>query len=348
MKKSSFIRGLLLSVGILAVAGVLIYQSLGGKNQMKETFINPIKPMTSADPWVVQKDGYYYYCHSNGDNQIFVTKTNRLQDIDREIPVNVWTAPYDKEYSKETWAPELHFINDKWYIYFAADDGKNENHRMFVLQSKTDDPQGEYVFKGKISDSTDKWAIDGTVLDMDGKLYFVWSGWEGDVNVSQNIYIAEMSNPYTISGERVLISQPENPWEMIGKPYVNEGPQILKKNGTIHIVYSASGSWTDDYCLGLLTNTNGDVLNPSAWTKTGPVFSKADTAYGPGHASFVKSPDGKEDWIVYHACENSGGGWAGRSVRAQKFTWEKDFPKFGVPVNIQEELQVPSGTPTLE
>ncbi|GFZ30797.1 glycosyl hydrolase family 43 [Clostridium zeae] len=345
MKKSRMLTFILILSLLLIAAITLIYHFAGGKKEMKETFINPIRSAPSADPWVIQKDGYYYYCYSNGNNKIFITKTKRLQDIDVDIPVNVWTSPLGKDYSKGTWAPELHFIDNKWYIYFAADDGKNETHRMYVLECKTEDPQGEYTFKGKVSDDTNKWAIDGTVLENKGKLYFIWSGWDSDTNVSQNLYIAEMSNPYTISGKRILISKPEKTWETIGQPYVNEGPEILRKGNNIHIVYSASGSWTEDYCLGLLTNTDGDLLNPSSWKKSGPVFSKAETAYGPGHASFVKSTDGNEDWIVYHACEAANGGWDGRSIRAQKFTWENDYPKFGEPINLQKTIEVPSGTP---
>ncbi|HPY01258.1 MAG TPA: glycoside hydrolase family 43 protein, partial [Candidatus Marinimicrobia bacterium] len=202
-----------------------------------------------------------------------------------------------------------------------------------------------YVLVGKIADSTDCWAIDGTVLEHRGHLYFIWSGWEGKVNVQQNLYIAPMSNPATISGDRVLISEPEYEWEKVGRPLVNEGPEILKKNDKIHIIYSASGSWTDDYCLGQLTFTGGDILSRASWIKKPePVFSKTETVFGPGHASFVKSPDGREDWIVYHAAKYKGGGWD-RDVRMQKFGWNNDdSPNFGAPVSAGVLLEVPSGS----
>ncbi|OMF28079.1 hypothetical protein BK133_18865 [Paenibacillus sp. FSL H8-0548] len=313
-------------------------------------FSNPIVPVGSsggsADPWVIFKDGFYYYCKSDGDNSIQVAKAERLQDIGIVPRVSVYTPPYGEPYSKEIWAPELHFLNGKWYIYFAADDGKNENHRMYVLESNTDDAQGSYTLKGKITDSTDKWSIDGTVLETEDGMYFVWSGWEGDVNVRQNLYIARMANPWTISGERVLLSTPDKSWELNGDPKINEGPQILKRDGKIFIIYSGSGSWTDDYALGMLTNTDGNVLNPASWTKAGPIFYKTDTAYAPGHASFTKSPDGTEDWVVYHATEKSGDGWANRSVRAQRFTWfGEGSPDLGTPINYGKSLKAPSGTP---
>lgn len=318
------------------------------------TFTNPIVQVSggggSADPSIVFKDGYYYYVKSMRDNSIVVAKARRLQDIGSAPRVTVYTPPSGTMYSKDLWAPELQYINGKWYIYFAADDGDNANHRMYVLEGNSQDPQGTYTFKGKITDSTDRWAIDGAVLQTDdGALYFIWSGWEGTVNVKQNLYIAPMSNPWTISGPRVMISTPAEAWELHGQPYINEGPELLKKDGKIFIVYSASGSWTDDYALGMLTNTNGNVLDPASWTKSGPVFSKAPTAYGPGHNTFTVSPDGKEDWLVYHAVKNSGGGWANRSVRAQKFTWNADgTPNFGTPVSYGAAIVEPSGTPAIE
>ena len=81
--------------------------------------------------------------------------------------------------NQDVWAPELHFLNGNWYVYFAADDGNNANHRLYVAEANTADPQGAYTSKGKLYDaSNDRWAIDGTVLQMaDGSLYCIWSQW---------------------------------------------------------------------------------------------------------------------------------------------------------------------------
>jgi len=313
------------------------------ESEIPATFTNPVVA-DGADPWVIRYQDVYYYCFAT-DDRIWISCSKNLHEIGLAEPKLVWQPPKGNPWSEELWAPELHFFDNKWYIYVAADDGANENHRMYVLESDNIDPQSHYVLVGKIADSTDCWAIDGTVLEHRGHLYFIWSGWEGKVNVQQNLYIAPMSNPATISGDRVLISEPEYEWEKIGRPLVNEGPEILKKNDKIHIIYSASGSWTDDYCLGQLTFTGGDILSRESWSKNPrPVFSKTETVFGPGHASFVKSPDGREDWIVYHAAKYKGGGWD-RDVRMQKFGWNSDdSPNFGAPVSAGVLLEVPSGS----
>ena len=157
-----------------------------------------------------------------------------------------------------------------------------------------------------------------------------------------------MSNPWTVSGERVLIAQPDHSWECVDMA-ICEGPQILKNDGRIFVVYSASGSWTEDYCLGLLELTSRDPLKAGAWKKHGCVFSKSDYVWGIGHCSFVKSPDGFEDWIVYHAKSKRKKGWNDRNVRAQRFTWtEGGLPDFGVPVPAGVSMPVPSGHTPVE
>lgn len=314
------------------------------------TFINPLLP-SGPDPWVIQKDSFYYVTHTFG-NHIAIYKTSRMSGLKNITPVTVWTPPATGLYSKQIWAPELHYLNGKWYIYFAADDGDNAHHRMYVLENEASDPTSTgWEFKGKISAATDKWAIDGSVFTYNNNYYFIWSGWEGDVDRQQNIYIAKMKNPWTIEGERVLISSPDYDWEKGGAPpSVNEGPEILmNKQGKVFLVYSASGCWTDNYSLGLLSlKDGGNPMNAIDWKKSSkPVFtSKPENgAFAPGHNGFFVSRDGKEDWIIYHANSKAGQGCGGaRNPRMQQFSWNEDgTPNFGEPVKIDVPLKKPSG-----
>lgn len=322
-----------------------------------QTFTNPLLP-SGADPWSIYKDGYYYYTHSM-QNKLVIWKTKNLADLKTAAQKTIFTPPANTAYSKELWAPEIHFINGKWYVYFAADDGNNNNHRMYVLENTAKDPlTGEWVFKGKVGDATNKWAIDGSVFTYKNQLYMIWAGWEGDVNQKQEIFIAKMKNPWTIQGKRYKISSPQFEWEKHGDlndpnnpPHVdvNEGPQILINKEKVFLIYSASGCWTDFYALGMLTLKGKDLLKASSWVKSEqPVFKQSpeNGVYAPGHNSFFKSPDGKEDWILYHANSGPGQGCGGqRSPRAQRFTWNADgSPNFGMPVKAGQALQIPSQT----
>lgn len=324
--------------------------------QKADTFTNPLLS-SGADPWVTYQNGYYYYTNSTG-TKLVIWKTKSMANLAQADRKVIWTPPAGTNYSHELWAPELHFIKGKWYMYFAADDGKNDHHRLFVLENPAPDPtSGTWTFKGQVGDASNKWAIDASVFENKGKLYLIWSGWEGDTNGQQNIYIARLKDPVTVEGPRVLISQPQYDWETHGDLHdagnpahvnVNEGPEMLKHGNKLFLIYSASGCWTDFYSLGLLTAADkSDLMNPNSWKKSvNPVFAQSaeNSVYAPGHNSFFKSPDGREDWILYHANPGPGCGCGGqRSPRMQKFTWNTDgSPNFGTPVKTGVATAIPS------
>ncbi|MBC9797130.1 glycoside hydrolase family 43 protein [Sinomicrobium weinanense] len=334
---------------------LLFLLACGSLFAQERTFTNPLLP-SGADPYSTYHNGYYYYTHTLG-NKLTLWKTKNLADLKNAESKLIWTPPEGTLYSKDIWAPEFHIIDGKWYVYFAADDGDNNNHRMYVLENTSEDPfRGTWDFKGRVAAWPDRWAIDGNVFKYNDELYMIWSGWEGNTNGQQNIYIAKMKNPWTMDGKRVLIAEPTYTWEKqgdlddeINPPHVNvnEGPQYLEHDGKIFIVFSANGCWTDYYALGLLSLEGRDILNPASWKKhPEPIFTKSEkhSVYAPGHNSFFKSPDGTEDWILYHANSNPGDGCVGkRSPRMQKIEWNKDgTPNLGIPVSEGTVLKIPS------
>ena len=313
-----------------------------------KTFTNPV--FEGADPWVYQQDSTYFFTTTLA-NRIELWKTKSVTKL-REVASTVAYFPSTAgTHTQNIWAPELHQLDGKWYLYYTAGSGPDSTQRTWVLENTAADPtHGAWVDKGKIySPAYDRWAIDGTVLDHGGSRYFLWSG-RPDLSVqNQNIYIAKMSNPWTLEGAVVLLSKPELPWEVQGGP-VNEGPQVLRNpQGQVLIVYSASGCWTDDYALGLLRlRTGGDPLQAADWTKSPqPVFVKKpqNSAYGPGHNAFFKSRNGSEDWIIYHANTKSGDGCSEkRNIRMQRFGWKSDgTPDFGEPVAVGTPISLPAG-----
>jgi GH43 family beta-xylosidase len=312
-------------------------------------FYNVVAP-DGADPWVIKHDDGWYYGTYSARSRVVLRRSRTITGIGGAESRVIWEPPPGREYSKEIWAPEIHFLDGRWYVYVAADDGRNASHRMYALENPSKDPfEGEFTLKGKVFDpAADRWAIDGTAFRAGGRLYFAWSGWEGTEDVRQDLYIAPMANPWTLAGPRVRISTPEKPWEVAaGPPAVNEGPEAIVRGDRVFLVYSAAGSWSDHYCLGLLSApAGGDLLDPKTWRKEPePVFAGGDGVIAPGHASFTTSPDGKEDWIVFHAARYPGAGWT-RSIRAQRFAWGDDGrPAFGSPISPSKPIPVPSGEP---
>ena len=315
------------------------------------SFRNPLLN-SGPDPWIIRKDNVYYYTHTLG-NRIALWKTTKVTELKNATAQTVWSAPASGSNSQNIWAPELHYIDNKWYLYYTAGSGDLSTQRTFALENAAADPtSGTWVDKGQIKDAAaDFFAIDGTVLSYNGQNYFLWSGHASTTDPTQHLYIARMANPWSLATQRYLISSPQLSWEKAGAPpAVNEGPQILiNPAGRVLLIFSASGCWTDDYALGMMTlKEGGDPLNAADWTKSqAPVFTKNPSggAFGPGHNSFFKSPDGTEDWILYHANPLSGQACGdNRSPRIQKFSWNADgTPNFGVPVSVNSSINKPSG-----
>ena len=328
------------------------------------TFVNPVG--SGADPWVVKRGGFYYLVESAGRG-IAVHKSASLTDVRKAAAVQVWSAPDVGWNRSNIWAPELHFLDGHWYIYYAggpADGGPFVNQRAGVLESVGDDPQGAYVDRGMLNTGNDVagggaaiWAIDLTVGRVNGQLYAVWSGWENNDPAPgplpdrkpQQTYIARMSNPWTIATNRVQISAPTASWERGMELDLQEGPSFLQRGDQTFVVYSTRESWLPDYRLGQLrlTSPTADPLSAASWVKSsGPVFTGASGVgvWGVGHASFTASPDGSEDWIVYHAKSQSAPGWSDRVIRMQKFAWNADgSPNFGTPVPNAQAVAMPAG-----
>jgi len=194
----------------------------------------------------------------------------------------------------------------------------------------------------------DRWSIDLTVGRIAGRDYAVWSGWMQDAatdKTPQQLYIAPMSSPWSIATNRVLLSAPDAEWERGPQLDLQEGPEFLQRGSDVLIVYSMRDSWLKEYALGQLRlrDTTADPLNPSSWTKKGPVFTGNADVFGVGHASFVTTPDGSEHWIVYHSKDAPTPGWR-RSVRMQRFDWPiAGEPNFGAAASHAERLRLPQG-----
>jgi GH43 family beta-xylosidase len=321
------------------------------------TFSNPIvRSQAAGDPWVVRYGNAYYFTATlTPDKGLWVWKSRTLTGLDSGVKLKVWDAPRSGPLSRQIWAPELHRLRGRWYLYFTASDGVDANHRHYVLVATTDDPQGPYDAPVRVDPAFERYAIDGSILEMpNGRLYFMYC--------AGGVFIAPMSDPLHVSGPGVQIIRGSEEWEHEwrylngrweqGAGYWVEAPEALIHDGRVFVVYSAGHTATPHYYLGLLTLTGSDPLDSASWTKRRePLFAPYEGADGnvftPGHNSFTKSPDGREDWLVYHARDvpyEDGSPAGRRTVRAQRFSWAPDgSPELGHPVPSGIQLRKPSG-----
>ena len=284
------------------------------------------------DPDVVFYQGKYYTLFSQ-DNCLWMKITTSLQDILTAKKQLVY-VPSD-DYVCSIWAPELHIINGVPYIYVTMAKEVRGTQHMFVLTNDSGLIAGPYKKIAYLRHEEDAWAIDGTLVRVGNELYYVYSAFgKYDEEMYQALYIVKMKNPYTFDGKPRLLTKSQYDWEKRGcdggkRPYVTEGPYAVYHKGKTFIVYSASGCWTDYYCLGLLEYKGGDPLDENSWSKLDrPILDNDSGFVGPGHASFIQNDPSGTEYCSFHAynTDSSNGEWD-VSAYTYPLIWEDDLPK---------------------
>lgn len=320
----------------LVVAALL--QAATSASAMDLAKTNPLLD-SGPDPWIVREGPIFYYMGTHGD-RLAIRATTDLARLNEAAEVTVWRPPATGANAKSIWAPELHRIDGRWYIYYTAaasdaPDGKEDAHRgVFVLENSGADPtKGTWIDRGRLA--TAQPGIDGTTFTANGKRYLVYSPYVGPDSV---LAIVEMTNPWTLKGKETIIARPDQVWERQGGRQILEGPEFLQgPKGDLFLTYSGSACWSDGYAIGLLHAKPGaDPLDATAWTKsTQPILQKnpAGNVYAPGHNGFFRMDDGTA-WIVYHANPGPEMGCTGkRSPRIQPVRWDEEgTPRLDKPV----------------
>lgn len=268
--------------------------------------------MQRADPFVYRHtDGWYYFTASvPAYDGICLRRAKSLAGLSEAEEKEIWHKHENGIMSEHIWAPELHYLDEKWYLYYAA--GEKDDVwkiRPYVLECADPDPmQGVWTEKGKMQRaredefSFEAFSLDATVFESRGERYYVWAEKTGVGRQISNLYIAKMASPYQLATVQTLLTTPDYDWERVGF-WVNEGPAVIQREGRIYLTYSASETGAA-YCMGMLTaDADADLCDPRSWKKERYPVLKTEEAlgiYGPGHNSFTKDEKGR-DIMVYHA-----------------------------------------------
>lgn len=296
-----------------------------------------------ADPHIVRAgDGWYYFTATVPEyDRLELRRARSIEELASAETKTIWRKHATGPMGAHIWAPELHFIDGKWFIYFAAGGAeKIWDIRMYVLENDSANPlEGEWIERGQLNTGWESFALDATTFEHRGTRYLSWAQHDPAIGGNTNIYLAKMDSPTSIAGKAVMLTKPELPWETI-RFRVNEGPAFIARGDKVFLSYSASGTGAE-YCVGLLSAAaDADLMDAKAWTKSpAPVFATSDAhgIFGPGHNQFTKAADGVTDLIVYHA--RSYRDIPGdplhdpnRHTRVQLLRWKADgSPDFGVP-----------------
>lgn len=313
----------------------------------------PLNPLVKqrADAQIFRHtDGNYYMTASVPEyDRLILRRAPTLAGLSTAEEVVIWRRPTEGKMGGHIWAPELHEIDGRWYMYFAAGNagqrpGDVFEIRTYVLQGPSGDVfKGEWSVLGQLETPWDSFNLDSTVFVHKGVRYICWAQREPGIDTNSNLYLAPLKTPTTLGAAPVRLTVPTLPWEIQGFK-VAEAPAFLARNGKVFLTYSASA--TDSrYCLGLLTaDEDADLMSAESWTKSPePVFvtSELTGVYGPGHNSFTVDEQGR-DVLIYHGRDYKD--IVGdplydpnRHTRMQRLYYRPDgTPDFGIPVGNGE------------
>lgn len=255
-----------------------------------DTYCNPLDVLV-ADPFIYRQGSTYYLYGTASESGLLVWTSDNL--VDWRLRGFAFHRTRRTWARHSFWAPEMFKYHDKYYLHFTAVGGNEE--RRIVL-SEADSPLGPFHEIKAPWFEPGQSTIDSDVFqDDDGKLY-LYSVYTGDnFNKRFRVEVRRLNSDLVPDAHETLCITPTLKWE---EGIVNEGPFVMKHDGTYFLTYSAVGYMSPNYCVGLATAKS--PLGPWKKQASGPILYHTKTVSGPGHHCFIDSPDHREMFIAYH------------------------------------------------
>lgn len=271
------------------VAILLMFSALSCSSQSVVPDETPIAKVPLGDPFIMLwNNTYFAYGTQSPDGIVVYTSDDLLNWTISEKANGLALNKADVWADRWFWAPEVYYINGKFYMYYSADE--------HICVATSDSPFGPFKQDAQQPMIAGEKCIDNSLfIDDNGKPYLFFDRFDDGLNIC----VAELEDdlitikPGTIK-KCINVSQP---WEQIW-PRVNEGSFVLKHNGTYYITYSANSYESPFYGVGFATAPS--VSGP--WTKyeNNPILQKPGELVGVGHSAMFTDKDGNLK-IVFHA-----------------------------------------------
>ena len=161
--------------------------------QFKECYQNPFIE-ERADPYItLGPDGFYYFTASypmksaddkDGYDRVILRRAKDISELASAEEITIWKVADTTLTHRFIWAPELHYIAGRWYVFYAGSEDKENNWAFdcHVLVCDSDDPYtGTWSEKGKFQKREDDdfsftgFSLDMTYFENGERSYVIWA-----------------------------------------------------------------------------------------------------------------------------------------------------------------------------
>jgi arabinan endo-1,5-alpha-L-arabinosidase len=309
------------------------------------TYTNPVYAANMPDPSVKKFGDEYYAFGTTGsarlpDGRIFTLLRSR--DLVHWDSLGGALTPPFTNTVYQYWAPEITEANGKYYLYYAMGD---ETPEHFVIRVATSDkPQGPYLDSGAVLKDceTNRFMIDPFPFhDDDGQWYLFDAcdfpydspGYHAGTGIEVN-RLLDMATPDNDCG---VVVRPAFDWTLyqarrrmdvfhqtFAQWHTIEGPCVVKHAAQYYCFYSGANWRTPRYGVDYVVADHPLGPYTGAGDHARVLHSVSGEVFGPGGISFVTGPDGKTQFVVYHAWNRER---TKRQMCVDKLDWTPDGPR---------------------
>jgi arabinan endo-1,5-alpha-L-arabinosidase len=308
------------------------------------TYTNPVFAADVPDP-SIKKFGDYYYVYGTTDAKHL--PDGRIFKVLRSPDMVHWTflggalIPPSTNTSYPYWAPEITENDGKYYLYYATGDEKPEH---FVIRvGISDKPEGPFTDSGSILTDceTNRFTIDPFPFrDDDGQWYLFYAcDFPYDspgLHAGTGVKVDRLLNMTQLAGDCHVVARAAYDWTLFESNrwmgvfnqrfnwHTIEGPCAVKHDGKYYCFYSGANWQTPRYGEDYVVADNPLGPYTGAGDHARVLHGIPGQVFGPGGATITTGPDGKTQYIVYHAWNKQ---MTERQLCIDKLEWTPDGPR---------------------